>query len=155
MQQFFNKFHATKCHAHAVLLYAHIQTLLYASNAWDYTGSIPIENENKFYLYFYTNSLIFNSADHETCILLDVALSKCVPEAIIKSFYSKMWVQQQGAQPNETLMLQAELYWMFPSIQAYKQLIRNASVLYIKGINWHMAIKYLTYFKKYLEVSQW
>ncbi len=60
-------------------------------------------HEQSVYASFFSNEKVYSIAKPQSCILLDVALSKRSPEAIAESYYSAMQAQQKsGGQSDES-----------------------------------------------------
>ncbi|CAB4025129.1 Hypothetical predicted protein [Paramuricea clavata] len=47
-------------------------------------------NESAVYLLLYTDECMYSKLGKETCLVIDIALAKGGPEAIVESFYSLM-----------------------------------------------------------------
>lgn len=91
-------------------------------------------NELCFYEFFYSNKDVYEINKPPTCVLLDVDLAKCGPEAIAESFYNSMRNQQQsGGQANVSLARRTKVNWCLPSISLSEDIISNGVSLYLKG----------------------
>ena len=82
----------------------------------------------------YTDEDVFNMLGKELCLIIDIALVKGGPEAVVESYYSVVKSQQQpGGQSNQNLSLRAKLDWCLPNILQSDTMVKEVSKLYIQG----------------------
>ena len=85
----------------------------------------------------YTDEDVFNMLGKELCLIINIALAKGGPEAVVESYYSVVKSQQQpGGQSNQNLSLRAKLDWCLPNILHVlpcDTMVKEVSKLYIQG----------------------
>ena len=82
----------------------------------------------------YADEDVFNLLGKELCLVIDIALAKGGPEAVVETYYSVVKSQQQaGGQTNENLSLRAKLDWSLPNILQSETMVKEVSELYIQG----------------------
>lgn len=93
-----------------------------------------VVNEDKIIESMYKDPSIYTKAGKEICVLLDLALSKGGPEAVVESFYSVMKNHKMnGGQHNDNLAMRAKLDWCLPNSLQATRMVEEVAAIYLKG----------------------
>ncbi|CAB3982578.1 Hypothetical predicted protein [Paramuricea clavata] len=91
-------------------------------------------NEPAVYLSLYTDECVYSKLGKEICLVIDIALAKGGPEAIVESFYSLMKCHKKaGGQNNENLSLRTKLDWSLPGPLQADRMVKEVAPLYLDG----------------------